>query len=222
MSEMAVDYHVRLITVEEYHRMGEAGVFAEGERLELLDGELIVMAPNGPGHGFTVRSLLKTFVERFGKRAIVDVGQSVVLGNASEPQPDLCFSKSNRVAIAIRSRERLTCWSSSRFRTPRGVTIVAASSTCTHAWEFANSGSSTSTTRVSNVTSISSTDDTARSISSNVAERSRRGPSQKTRSTSTSSYRKISRAFVARPTRSHLPRDAPPLISQAFPLALTA
>ena len=42
---MATEYKRRPFTVEEYHRMAEAGIFRPEERVELIDGELIEMAP---------------------------------------------------------------------------------------------------------------------------------------------------------------------------------
>ena len=103
MSEVALDYQIRPITVDEYHRMGEAGLFHPGERVELLDGESIAMAPIGHTHGFRVRSLAQTFIERFGKRSIVDIGGNVILGDRSEPQPDLMLleAKPSRYRDAV-------------------------------------------------------------------------------------------------------------------------
>jgi hypothetical protein len=43
-------------TVEEYHRLGEAGILGEDDRVELLNGDLITMAPMG-GELCVVRSL---------------------------------------------------------------------------------------------------------------------------------------------------------------------
>ena len=37
-------------TVDEYHRLGEVGILGEDDRVELLDGDLIVMAPIGGEH----------------------------------------------------------------------------------------------------------------------------------------------------------------------------
>ncbi len=37
-------------TVEEYRRMGEAGIFSEGDRVELIDGEVVEKAPTGDHH----------------------------------------------------------------------------------------------------------------------------------------------------------------------------
>ncbi len=37
----------RRLTVSDYHRMGDAGIFGEDDRVELIDGELYAMAPIG-------------------------------------------------------------------------------------------------------------------------------------------------------------------------------
>ena len=49
---MAVEVEVprRLFSVEEYHRMAEAGILGEDERVELIEGEIVQMAPIGPRH----------------------------------------------------------------------------------------------------------------------------------------------------------------------------
>jgi Uma2 family endonuclease len=86
---MAVAVRPRLFTVEEYHAMGEAGVFAPGERVELLDGEILTMAPIGPRHIGVVNRLTHLLVTRFGSKAIVQVQNPVRLSNLSEPQPDI-------------------------------------------------------------------------------------------------------------------------------------
>ncbi|MBC5798559.1 MAG: hypothetical protein GIX03_03650 [Candidatus Eremiobacteraeota bacterium] len=48
MSEMAIDYQRRPITVEEYDKMAEVGIIGCDERVELIDGEIILMPPVGP------------------------------------------------------------------------------------------------------------------------------------------------------------------------------
>lgn len=47
----------RRFTVDEHHRMGEAGIFAEGERVELIEGEVVEMNPIGSRHAACVREL---------------------------------------------------------------------------------------------------------------------------------------------------------------------
>lgn len=45
------------ISVDEYLRMGEAGVFAPGVRLELMEGEIVELAPVASAHAAVVRTL---------------------------------------------------------------------------------------------------------------------------------------------------------------------
>src|SRR5207249_1607451 len=82
-----------LFTVDEYHRMGEAGIFAEGKRVELIEGEIIEMSPIGSLHAARVKRLTRLLVRRLGIRAIVQVQDPVVLNRFSEPEPDLAVLK---------------------------------------------------------------------------------------------------------------------------------
>ncbi|GAC1442972.1 MAG: Uma2 family endonuclease [Vulcanimicrobiaceae bacterium] len=89
MSDMAVDYKHFPISVDMYRRMGETGILAEDARVELLDGELIEMAPISPEHQDPIRKLIAIFVKRFDERAIVDANGPVIIDPISAPQPDL-------------------------------------------------------------------------------------------------------------------------------------
>jgi Uma2 family endonuclease len=79
------------LDVEEYHRMAEAGVFGEDDRIELIDGDLIDMALIGQGHAGTVSRLTQALVLACAGRAIVSPQNPVWLDQASEPQPDLAL-----------------------------------------------------------------------------------------------------------------------------------
>lgn len=81
------------ITVEAYHRMGEAGVLAADARTELIDGEIIDMAPIGSRHASVVNRLASVLFRAVGDRAIVQVQGPVRLGDLSEPEPDLALLK---------------------------------------------------------------------------------------------------------------------------------
>lgn len=77
------------LTVAQYHRMGEAGVLAPGQRVELLQGEVVEMAPIGTRHAAVVKRLNQMLTEAAGATAIVSVQDPLHLNDASEPQPDL-------------------------------------------------------------------------------------------------------------------------------------
>lgn len=79
------------ITVEEYHRMAEAGLLAPDARVELLEGEIFDMPPIGDDHKGVVNLLTHLFVRAVGEQAIVQVQNPVRLGLYSEPEPDLAL-----------------------------------------------------------------------------------------------------------------------------------
>ncbi len=82
----------RLITVSEFTQMCEAGVFREDDRLELIEGEIIEMNPIGRRHATAVRRLNNLLTRRLGEEeALVDAQNPVVLGDITEPQPDLAL-----------------------------------------------------------------------------------------------------------------------------------
>ena len=81
------------ITVHDYHRMGEIGVFAPDARVELIEGEIIDMAPIGNDHQSIVDQLTRALVLVVGDRAIVRVQGSIRLSQWSEPEPDVVLLK---------------------------------------------------------------------------------------------------------------------------------
>ena len=77
-------------TVDEYHRMGEAGIFSQDDRVELLVGIVVEMAPIAPLHAGTVARLTTLFSVRLGSRVIVNIQNPLLLrDNDSEPRPDV-------------------------------------------------------------------------------------------------------------------------------------
>lgn len=81
--------HKLLITIDQFYKMGDAGVFAPDQRLELIDGEIIEMAPIGPPHVQAVNRLNRLLVLAYGEAAVVSVQNPVALRPRSLPQPDL-------------------------------------------------------------------------------------------------------------------------------------
>ncbi|MBU0498727.1 MAG: Uma2 family endonuclease [Gammaproteobacteria bacterium] len=77
------------ISVLDYYRMAETGILPLGARTELLDGEIIDMAPIGSRHAGTVAWLTRALGKITGEQAIVMVQSPLRLGDFAEPQPDL-------------------------------------------------------------------------------------------------------------------------------------
>lgn len=76
-------------TVADYHRMGDVGILKHGERVELIEGVIVDRAPIGSPHAGIVKRLIQVPARAVGDRAIVSAQNPVVLGDFSEPEPDL-------------------------------------------------------------------------------------------------------------------------------------
>jgi Uma2 family endonuclease len=79
-------------TVEEYEELGRAGILDENDRVELLNGEIIVMSPIGYRHATAVNLLNQFLVENARRRFVVTPGNPFILDQRSEPQPDLSLA----------------------------------------------------------------------------------------------------------------------------------
>src|SRR5215204_1428444 len=87
---MALHYSRRLVTLEEYERMIEAGVFPEDARLELIRGEIVQMTPIGLLHAVCVTRLNTLFViKTLGKAVIWPQNNPIRIPDFSRPEPDL-------------------------------------------------------------------------------------------------------------------------------------
>jgi len=75
--------------VDELFAMVEAGIVAEDERIELLDGEILVMPPIGDPHADGTDRLDESFKEQLRRRARVRVQGPVRIDDNSLLQPDI-------------------------------------------------------------------------------------------------------------------------------------
>jgi Uma2 family endonuclease len=81
----------RRFTVGEYYRMAEVGILAAGERVELIEGEIVTMAAIGSRHAAVVTRLNSFFIRELGERALIRVQNPVRLTDLSEPEPDVAL-----------------------------------------------------------------------------------------------------------------------------------
>ena len=81
-------------TVDDFMKMAEAGIFAEAERVELMDGDIIQMSPIGPLHGSrTSRSLTLLAPLSIDGRAVLRVQDHILFDDNTRPEPDLVLLK---------------------------------------------------------------------------------------------------------------------------------
>ena len=76
-------------SVEEYYKLGEAGIFHPRDRVELLDGEILIMSPIGLRHVWAVTWIIDWFGDHRRGRYSISPGNPVFLNDYSEPQPDI-------------------------------------------------------------------------------------------------------------------------------------
>lgn len=92
MSSVAYDIFQRhRLTVAEYHRMAEVGIFSPDARVELIEGEVIDMPPIGSPHAGTVKYVGNRVTDAVRGKAIVSIQDPVFLDPHSEPQPDIAL-----------------------------------------------------------------------------------------------------------------------------------
>lgn len=72
----------------EYGRLVDAGVF-DDENIELIEGRLVVMSPEGAPHVAVIVALNRLLVLALEGRALVRVGHPLAVSEISQPQPDL-------------------------------------------------------------------------------------------------------------------------------------
>ena len=84
---------LRKLTIAEYHKLVEAGVLHPKERVELLDGLLVQMAPIGPRHQSIVDKLTEEFSAQNKGRYKVSPGRPIPIPDFNEPQPDMVLFK---------------------------------------------------------------------------------------------------------------------------------
>ncbi|MCY7334951.1 MAG: Uma2 family endonuclease [Chamaesiphon sp.] len=77
-------------SLNDYHQMIESGLLAE-RSLELINGEIIEMSPEGIAHSFYCRGTAKYLRSLLGNRAEISEAHPITLPNDSEPEPDIAI-----------------------------------------------------------------------------------------------------------------------------------
>ena len=89
----AMGRETRKFTVDEYFRMVEAGILKPKERVELIEGEILVMQPIGPRHNGGVNRYIRVFGPLAGARYTLQIHDPVRLNERSAPEPDVVLAK---------------------------------------------------------------------------------------------------------------------------------
>jgi Uma2 family endonuclease len=76
-------------TRDEYERMVAAGIFAPDDRVELIDGEVIAMTPQGSAHATAVSLASEALRQAFGSGVVIRAQLPFAVSGESEPEPDI-------------------------------------------------------------------------------------------------------------------------------------
>lgn len=88
---MSLQVAKHCFTVAEFERMGEAGIFREDARLELIEGEIVEMSPIGSRHAACVKFLSRFLNHAVSDVALISTQDPIQLDEFSEPQPDIAL-----------------------------------------------------------------------------------------------------------------------------------
>lgn len=80
-------------TIEQYHELIATGILSD-RRVELLDGDIVEMAPEGMPHAVYCGRSVKYLRNLLGDRAEVRETHPITLPNNSEPEPDVAIVRS--------------------------------------------------------------------------------------------------------------------------------
>jgi Uma2 family endonuclease len=93
---MSTVYPTRHLTnLDEWRRLGEANIFPSDSRLELIEGDILEMAPIGFNHSGHINRLTKLLIKLMPEKIVPSIQNPLQLGNFSEPKPDLMLLKPN-------------------------------------------------------------------------------------------------------------------------------
>ncbi len=81
------------VSVRQFRKMIDAGVFRDGDHVELLEGILVDKMTKHPPHNFAVTTIADTCRAVVGPDWVVREEKSVVLGRFSRPEPDVAIAQ---------------------------------------------------------------------------------------------------------------------------------
>lgn len=105
-----LDLPRRKFTADEVERMVEAGILAGDERVELLEGELVLVSPQGTRHAALVSELDRLLAGVYEGSAHVRVQVPIDAGPRSRPEPDLAVARGRPLDYVERHPGRRDLW----------------------------------------------------------------------------------------------------------------
>jgi Uma2 family endonuclease len=104
-TEQEIEPQIHLWSIADYHQMIEARVLDEDDRVELLEGKIVCMSPQRPFHAASVQRSGRLLFKLLSDRAEIRVQLPVILGNDSEPEPDIAVVRFDADEYSFRHPE---------------------------------------------------------------------------------------------------------------------
>jgi Uma2 family endonuclease len=89
-------------TVDQYERMGGAGILTEDDRVELIDGYVVAKVGKGPAHFWVVESVGGVLKPLLGGAWCVRREGSARMPPSNEPEPDVVVARGTRATYLER------------------------------------------------------------------------------------------------------------------------
>lgn len=84
---------IRRISVEDYEKMIDIGIFDGEDRVELLDGVIVEMSPKKTKHTIVNYLIGEFFQDNLRRQAIIRLQEPIILNDFSEPEPDAVLAR---------------------------------------------------------------------------------------------------------------------------------
>jgi Uma2 family endonuclease len=88
-------------SVDEYHRLIDTGFLAEGDPIQLLEGNMVLKMPPNPPHSNTVSNILASLPRHLPSGWRIRSEQPITLAD-SEPQPDITLARGDQTTYRSR------------------------------------------------------------------------------------------------------------------------
>ena len=88
----------RLISADDFARMAEIGLF-EQQRVELIDGDIILMPPMSEAHAQSIDKITKRFNRTLDEQLIVRGEHPFNAGDHGRPEPDIAIVRPEHLAL---------------------------------------------------------------------------------------------------------------------------
>ncbi len=89
--ETSDGFSIRKLSVEDYEKMIDIGIFDEDDHVELWKGVLVTMSPKGSKHANAVRRIDRLIEKALGDEIIFSAQDPIRLDDFSEPEPDVAL-----------------------------------------------------------------------------------------------------------------------------------